>query len=201
MERTQAYIIAKRCAQLLKERFKVNDVYIFGSVVGNGVWHDRSDIDIAVEGLSPEDYIPALNAAIDLLPYGLKIDLFSLEDMPAELKNHIKSTSISLCSDEGIGTNDYIELELNNLKRIAQELDAFLEQTTERQPNAMELAGVGAYLQGFYTGVERIFERIAVTLDGGLPTGENRHTLLLQQKLSIRRRDPLLSATHLHCAY
>jgi hypothetical protein len=30
-------------------------------------------------------------------------------------------------------------------------------------------------------GVERIFERIAVTLDGGLPKGENWHTLLLQQ--------------------
>jgi predicted nucleotidyltransferase len=50
MERLEAYKIAQKCAQLLKEQFKVDNVYIFGSVIGDGHWHKRSDIDIAVEG-------------------------------------------------------------------------------------------------------------------------------------------------------
>jgi len=50
LERSKAYIIAQKCVQLLKERFNADKVYLFGSVTGDGIWHDRSDIDIAVEG-------------------------------------------------------------------------------------------------------------------------------------------------------
>jgi hypothetical protein len=43
------------------------------------------------------------------------------------------------------------------------------------------LDGVALNLHGFYTGLERIFERVASTLDGAKPTGENWHFVLLQQ--------------------
>jgi hypothetical protein len=36
-------------------------------------------------------------------------------------------------------------------------------------------------LHGFYSGIERIFERLAETLDGSLPKGENWHQALLVQ--------------------
>ncbi len=36
-------------------------------------------------------------------------------------------------------------------------------------------------LHGFYSGIERIFERLAETLDGNLPKGENWHQALLVQ--------------------
>ena len=76
---------------------------------------------------------------------------------------------------------EQIKLELGNLSRVTQELDDFLKQLSDRQPGTIEVSGVGGHLHNFYMGVERIFERIAVTLDGGLPTGESWHTLLLQQ--------------------
>ncbi len=36
-------------------------------------------------------------------------------------------------------------------------------------------------LHGFYSGIERIFEHLAGTLDGNLPQGENWHKVLLVQ--------------------
>jgi hypothetical protein len=43
------------------------------------------------------------------------------------------------------------------------------------------LDGVALNLHGFYSGLERIFELIAVVLDGSKPRGENWHQVLLQQ--------------------
>jgi hypothetical protein len=41
--------------------------------------------------------------------------------------------------------------------------------------------GVALNLHGFYSGVEQIFEDIARTIDGGLPSGTEWHTSLLRQ--------------------
>jgi len=41
--------------------------------------------------------------------------------------------------------------------------------------------GVALNLHGFYSGAEQIFEDIARTLDGGIPSGEEWHTSLLRQ--------------------
>jgi len=41
--------------------------------------------------------------------------------------------------------------------------------------------GVALNLHGFYSGVEQIFEDIARTIDGDLPTGSEWHTSLLRQ--------------------
>jgi hypothetical protein len=43
------------------------------------------------------------------------------------------------------------------------------------------LDGVALNLHGFYSGLERIFELIATTIDGVKPEGENWHQALLQQ--------------------
>ncbi|MBI1927299.1 nucleotidyltransferase domain-containing protein [Candidatus Poribacteria bacterium] len=204
MEQTRAYLIAQKCARVLKERFHVGNVYIFGSVTGDGIWHERSDIDIAVEGLRPTDYMRALNAVGELLPGGLELDLVSLEDVPLEFKARIRHADLMVnpgnrgrqIKEQGETASDgdvkmpvkpidrlkeQIKLELGNLSRVTQELDDFLKQSSDRQPNTIEVSGIGGHLHNFYMGVERIFERIAVTLDGGLPTGESWHTLLLQQ--------------------
>lgn len=43
------------------------------------------------------------------------------------------------------------------------------------------LDGVALNLHGFYSGLERIFERIASTIDGNVPDGANWHQELLSQ--------------------
>jgi hypothetical protein len=43
------------------------------------------------------------------------------------------------------------------------------------------LDGVALNLHGFYSGLERIFERIALAIDGSVPSGINWHRELLNQ--------------------
>lgn len=190
MERLEAYKIAQKCAQLLKEQFKVNNVYIFGSVAGDGLWHKWSDIDIAVEGLPSKDYFKALVALDKFLTDGLDIDLVTLEDAPERLRERVKSLSGYLEENEGIlrfseisfeRLKWLIESELQDLEQLSSEIDKFLSQVSNRIPNVMELMGVGGILQFFYNGIEQIFKRINLTLTGELPQGEDWHTSLLQQ--------------------
>lgn len=74
--------------------------------------------------------------------------------------------------------------------RIRQELseiDYTLKRATEglekaRQNNDdLYLDGIALNLHGFYSGIERLLERIAVQVDGHLPQGANWHQALLLQ--------------------
>ncbi len=55
--------LARKCAKLLKEKYKVKRIFLIGSLV-KGIVHERSDIDLVVEGLEPEVYIKALTEVI-----------------------------------------------------------------------------------------------------------------------------------------
>jgi hypothetical protein len=74
--------------------------------------------------------------------------------------------------------------------RIISELRE-LEKLTVRARHAWDLAleknddyyldSVALNLHGFYSGIERIFERIAATVDESVPSGANWHQELLSQ--------------------
>ncbi len=48
-------------------------------------------------------------------------------------------------------------------------------------PSRLEVRGVASVLHDFYSGVERVFERIALELDGELPRGGDWHSQLLNR--------------------
>jgi len=64
---------------------------LFGSLALHRSAHHRSDIDLAVEGLPPIEYFPALSAIWELLPPGFEIDLVPLEDANPSLVDLIDS--------------------------------------------------------------------------------------------------------------
>jgi len=75
-------------------------------------------------------------------------------------------------------------------KRIRDSLDDLelvlqrIEEGWEKYQRSMDdfyLDGVALNLHGFYSGLERIFELIAATVDGIKPEGELWHKTLLQQ--------------------
>lgn len=76
--------------------------------------------------------------------------------------------------------------------RIRRDLDE-LERVLGRAHKAWQkckhsdddyyLDSVALNLHGLYSGVERVLERIAATIDGAKPTGENWHQVLLQQMI------------------
>ena len=180
--RTQAEIAAKKCERVLKEKFGVRKVYVFGSLAGQSPWHSRSDIDLAVEGLAPSQYISALTELYELLPPGLDLDLITLETAPPELVARAKQEAkMPQDAEENprVALKEEITLELNNLERLVDEAKVVRENLSA-EPSSVELRAFGSMVHDFYTSCERIFERIAVHLGPGLPVGETWHILLLR---------------------
>ena len=197
MQREEAYKIAQQCAQFLKERFNVQNVYIFGSVVGDGIWHKRSDIDIAVEGLPSDKYFRAWADACDLLPLGLDLDLITLETAPIRLKERI----MSMNDRNRKKTEDKIERlilliksELETLDEILNQVKEILDYASEHGTSMLVRRSMGSCLQDFYSCIEMMFERIAVTFDGDIPAGDEWHKLLLEQmEISTQNRPAVIS--------
>ena len=177
--KAQAWMVAESCARLLKERFEVKEVYVFGSLADESPWHDRSDIDLAVEGLPPADYIRALSGCWDLLPEGMELDLVPLEDAYPEVRARILG-EVEMPEEAHAALKREIEDELRGLERVRGEMAQLLARMPQ-EPTFVELRAAASILQDFYSGVERIFERVAVRLDGDLPPGPSWHTLLLRR--------------------
>jgi predicted nucleotidyltransferase len=176
----QALEAAEACIRLLKERFGARRVILFGSIAGQGPWHERSDIDLAVEGLADGDFFSAYSACRDLLlPQGLELDLVPLEDAYPEMRARILWEA-EVPDDPMLALRGLIEDELVALERVVENTEEALASLSD-DPSQFELHGLAAYLHQFYTGVESIFERIAVGLGESLPCGEYWHVDLLNQ--------------------
>ena len=73
-----------------------------------------------------------------------------------------------------------IEIELENLQRLTTEMLELISRLSEK-PNFIETRAAGSILHDFYCGVEKIFERIALSIDHKMPEGEDWHKQLLKQ--------------------
>jgi len=179
ISREEAQELAERCATLLRGQFGARRVVLFGSAAGDAPWHSRSDLDLAVEGLPPEKHWQALNACYELLPPELTLDLIPLESAWPELRARIEG-EVEMPEDPNEALIIEVENELGHLRQLVDKLSNFL-QNAPSEPDEIQIQGGAKYLHDFYNGVERIFERIAVRVDGDLPAGSNWHTLLLQR--------------------
>lgn len=175
---------AEACARLLKDRFGARRVILFGSVAGQGPWHERSDIDLAVEGLAPDEFFAAYSACRDALPPDLELDLVPLEKAYPEMRARILG-EVEMPDDPTLALQRLIEDELVTLERVVESTKEALASLSD-DPSQFELHGLAAYLHQFYTGVESIFERIAVVLGEGLPRGQYWHVDLLNQMAEER---------------
>jgi predicted nucleotidyltransferase len=80
---TQAMEVARQAANLLRQHYDVTRVRLFGSVLRPEHFHERSDIDLAVEGLPPEAYLRAwalLNGSSPDFKCDFEIDLVDRHD-------------------------------------------------------------------------------------------------------------------------
>src|SRR5713101_5464296 len=174
-----ALALATRCARILRDRFQARRVIPFGSVVGSGTWHPGSDLDLAVEGIPPEQFFQAWAALRELLPPGLDVDLVDLEHAGEALRARILGEK-TMSEDPVHALKELVEDELAALRHIVQAVQEGLGPL-EETPSQFVLNALASYLHQFYTGCERILERIAVTVDGGLTGGAFSHANLLAQ--------------------
>lgn len=73
-----------------------------------------------------------------------------------------------------------IEIELKNLNRLTGEMENLVAGFSE-EPDVVRTRAAGSILHDFYSGVEKLFERIAIHIDGELPKGEDWHAELLSR--------------------
>ncbi|MBO1348883.1 MAG: nucleotidyltransferase domain-containing protein [Hormoscilla sp. GUM202] len=182
--KAKALTVAAACTRLLQVEFGAKRAIVFGSLAGQGPWHDRSDIDIAVEGLPPGEFFRAYSACCDLLPPGLNLDLVPLEHVYPEMRSRILQ-EVEMPDDPILALKGLVEDELITLSRVVNNTTDFMERLSD-PPSQLELRGLASYLHDFYTGIESIFRRIAVRLDKNLPGGEFSHVNLLNQMSEIR---------------
>ncbi|MEL7334464.1 MAG: nucleotidyltransferase domain-containing protein, partial [Cyanobacteria bacterium J06560_2] len=66
------------------------------------------------------------------------------------------------------------------IEKTIDTLNQVLEQSTT-VAEIIVIPAIAAYVEDFYSGCERLAERVAVAFDGGLPQGKNWHQQLLQK--------------------
>lgn len=92
MLKQQAHEIAIEAALAIAKHFYVQKVYLFGSVLReDDYFYERSDIDLAVEGLAPVKYFPMLVMLDRKIESPFEINVVSLETCDEILKQKILS--------------------------------------------------------------------------------------------------------------
>jgi predicted nucleotidyltransferase len=177
--RQQALATAERCIQLLKDKFGATEVLLCGSLAGESPWHWHSDIDIAVRGMSQDAVWDAYSAIEDLVPHWLKVDLIPVEFAPKYLVDRILK-KMPMPDNKYLALKLRIEDELKSVEDTIKTITDLLKQK-DTIPEVALIPALASYIADFYTGCEKISERVAVYLDGGLPTSKDWHQELLKQ--------------------
>lgn len=85
---------SKKIAQLLKNKYNVQEVILFGSLAENK-FRMESDIDLALINSEKSQYLNMYNDIYDIAsPY--KVDLLPFEEASKTLKNRILSKGVKL---------------------------------------------------------------------------------------------------------
>lgn len=85
-----------------------------------------------------------------------------------------------------------IEVERRQLHRLLETHARLLAKCRGGEPTVDELAALAAILHAFYNGVENIFKRVAVTLNGGRPRGPFWHAELIEAVSEAKPHRPAL---------
>ena len=212
----RAWETARRLAIVLYRDFGATKVAVFGSLTEPKRFRQNSDIDILVWGVSYDQCLDALWETKGLDPE-LKIDIINFKSVDRLFRERILSEAIPIdkagtdaftlvnASDRENGetyrvnrdeliqriTDERIKIDrtIGSIMELLQEIEVatphhrkFFEELT-----AKKLAEV-------YSGIERIFERIANEIDKQLSKGERWHTDLLTQMAERHpERPPVIS--------
>ncbi|MBV6393282.1 MAG: hypothetical protein KPEEDBHJ_02522 [Anaerolineales bacterium] len=86
--RLRAWRAARKAAKILKTEFGAKRVAVFGSLIHPALFHEKSDIDLAVWGLDGRTYFKAVSVLLDIDPV-ISVDLVAMEDARPALRKRI----------------------------------------------------------------------------------------------------------------
>jgi predicted nucleotidyltransferase len=170
-------VVAEQCAQILKETFHATEVIVFGSLRGDTPWHNSSDLDLAVRGLPKETLLEAYRQLQAQVPNWLIVDLVDIERVDERVRDRILQTT-PIPKEMHLALTFRLNDEIAAMEQTISTLNLVLAQA-KNVPDIIVIPALASYIEDFYSGCERLAERISVSLDEGLPTGENWHYQLL----------------------
>ena len=90
---SQKWALAKKAAELLKEKFGAQRVVVFGPITKKELYHLHSDLDLAVWGLDKKLFHRAVAKLLEL-DLSQRIDLVRLEDARDSLRSAIEQECV-----------------------------------------------------------------------------------------------------------
>ncbi len=80
--------VAQKCANFLKEKYRVKKVVLFGSLLDYEKMTPHSDIDLAVWGLPEQDYFKAMGFLLEVAG-NFSIDLLEIQNVKSYILSAI----------------------------------------------------------------------------------------------------------------
>jgi predicted nucleotidyltransferase len=198
---------AQQAARILREKYQIEKVILFGSLLDLSKFRYHSDIDLAVWGLAEQLYYQALKDILAISP-DFSIDLIQIESAQPSLQTTIKNQGIDLelvnkpslmvldmsQNSANLVLLGQIQQQLRELNNLVQKNQQLLQKFNRTQDEDY-LGTIALNIHSFYTGIERIFKQIAQTFDGSVPDTPDWHRQLLRQMSSpvISKRSPVIN--------
>ncbi|MGJ3251199.1 MAG: nucleotidyltransferase family protein [Elainellaceae cyanobacterium] len=179
--------VVEKSDRLLREQFGATGVTVFGSLAGQSPWHWDSDVDLAVEGLSFEQWLAAVDAVRAIAPDWLSVDVVRLETLNPAVRHRVLQQN-QMTQNKFLTLKDHLNDEVRALEATTAAMTRALVQVPN-VPEDFAIRALASYINDFYRRCERMSERVAVTLDGRLPQGANWHQALLRQVAEPREND------------
>lgn len=109
-----------RYRRVLRERFGVKQVTVFGAVAGDAPLHESSDLDLLVESLAADRFWEAWQVSErEVLEGKMRVDLVRLEEAPQWLIGRILGGR-GVNRDPILSLYGMVERELNHLRRVVR---------------------------------------------------------------------------------
>ena len=214
----RAWEAAHRIAAALYQEYDAAKVAVFGSLTERHLFTKHSDIDIVVWGLSSDKCLDALWET-EGLNGGFKIDIIDFEETSELFRRRVLNQAVPIDSAQmdilkfineiqtSPTTGEIYDMHRDKLTQRIDDERTKIEKTVQRIERALEKINVlpdearefieralAADLAEVYSGIERIFERIAREVDNHIPSGAEWHKDLLTQMAERRpERPPIIS--------
>jgi hypothetical protein len=89
---------------------------------------------------------------------------------------------------------EQVAVEQTQIAQLFVAYQVTIDESSQREPDFIERSALAAMLHSFYTGIENIFKRIALEIDGDIPSGYASHSdLLAAMTQSTAKRPPVIS--------
>jgi hypothetical protein len=89
---------------------------------------------------------------------------------------------------------EQVAVEQAQIAQLFEAYQAAIRKSSQQEPDFIERSALATMLHSFYTGIENIFKRVALEIDGDIPSGSASHSdLLTAMRRTTASRPPVIS--------